>query len=109
MIHLKWVFFLNFVNNWFSFLLNIKKNLFKKKEIKNDFSNSIFFLNKRDTDFCLEYKEYDTYLSVYKRPNLDGFLKYLKENTEPILYTNGVKSYVDIIMVKLKVKKSDLY
>lgn len=49
-------------------------------------------------DYLLNYEEYDTYLSVYKRPYLDEFLAYLKENTEAILYTNGVRSYIDLVI-----------
>ena len=49
-------------------------------------------------DFCVHYKQYDTYLNIYKRDNLDQFLKYLRENTEPVLYTTGEKSYVDLVM-----------
>lgn len=47
----------------------------------------------------MEFPEYSTLLSVYKRSNMDIFLKYLAENTEPILFSNGTKAYVDRIIV----------
>lgn len=50
---------------------------------------------ERDYDYLLEFKDYDTYLSIYKRPYLEEFLKYLRENTEPVLYCTGVRSYVE--------------
>ena len=53
----------------------------------------------RDYDYLLEFKKYDTFLSVYKREYLDRFLDYLKNNTEPILFTTGEKEYVDLVMV----------
>ena len=46
-------------------------------------------------DVILKYKR--TYLYVYKRPDLDRFLKFLDENYEPILWSSGVKDYVDIV------------
>ena len=30
----------------------------------------------------MEFKEFNTYLNIYKRKNLDQFLKYIKENCE---------------------------
>ncbi len=56
----------------------------------------------RDYDYLLEFKKYDTFLSVYKREYLDRFLDYLKNNTEAILYTTGEKEYVDLVMVTRK-------
>ncbi|KAL4433541.1 hypothetical protein ABPG74_002938 [Tetrahymena malaccensis] len=52
----------------------------------------------KDHDYYFELPEYDTYLSVYKRPHLEEFLKYLRENTEPILFTKGVKSYAEKVL-----------
>ena len=51
-----------------------------------------------DYDFCVYYQDYDIYLNIYKRPYLKEFLEYLKQNTEPVLYTKGVKSYVDLVL-----------
>lgn len=56
----------------------------------------------RDHDFYFELPEYETYLSVYKRPHLDEFLKFLREHTEPILFTKGVKSYAEKVLVKIQ-------
>ena len=53
----------------------------------------------RDHDFYFHLPEFDTYLSVYKRPHLDEFLKFLRENTEPFLFTKGAKSYADMVIV----------
>jgi TFIIF-interacting CTD phosphatase-like protein len=52
----------------------------------------------QDFDFCVYYPDFDIYLNIYKRPYLKEFLEYLRENTEPILYTKGVKSYVDLVL-----------
>lgn len=55
---------------------------------------------KRDADFYLDLPEHNTYLNIYKRNHLDKFLNYIKENCEPILFCNGLKDYVDKVMVK---------
>eukprot|EP01017_Pseudomicrothorax_dubius_P040847 TRINITY_DN6470_c0_g1_i1.p1 TRINITY_DN6470_c0_g1~~TRINITY_DN6470_c0_g1_i1.p1 ORF type:complete len:201 (-),score=33.98 TRINITY_DN6470_c0_g1_i1:37-639(-) len=52
----------------------------------------------RDYDYYTEYPEYSTYLSVYKREHYDEFLDYLAENCEPIIFSTGVKSYVDRVL-----------
>jgi len=54
----------------------------------------------RDHDYYFHLPEFDTYLSIYKRPHLDEFLKFLRENTEPILFTKGAKSYAEMVLVK---------
>ena len=51
-----------------------------------------------DYDYCVYYQDFDIYLNIYKRPYLKEFLEYLRLNTEPILYTKGVKSYVDLVL-----------
>lgn len=55
----------------------------------------------RDHDYYFELPEYDTYLSVYRRPYLDEFLAYLREHTEPILYTKSVKCYAEKVLVRI--------
>jgi len=52
----------------------------------------------RDYDHLLEFKKYDTYLSIYKREYLDDFMAYLKENTEPVLFCTGEQEYIDLVM-----------
>ena len=52
----------------------------------------------------MEFKEFNTYLNIYKRKNLDQFLKYIKENCEGVIFSAGIKSYVDTVMVKNKNK-----
>ncbi|EGR28390.1 NLI interacting factor-like phosphatase family protein, putative [Ichthyophthirius multifiliis] len=61
---------------------------------------------KRDHDFYFELKEYDTYVSVYKRPYLDDFLKYIRENHEAILFTRGVKEYCSKVLELIDPEKS---
>jgi len=60
----------------------------------------------RDYDYLLEFKKYDTFLSVYKREYLDQFLAYLKENTEAVLFCAGEKEYVDFVMDQIDPDKS---
>ena len=55
----------------------------------------------RDYDFYIEFKEFNTYLNIYKRKNLDRFMNYVKENCEGVVYSAGIKPYVDIVMVPL--------
>lgn len=61
----------------------------------------------RDHDYYFELTEYDLYLSVYRRPGLDEFLTYLRENTEPILFTKGVKAYAEKVLVSKKWKEEE--
>lgn len=55
----------------------------------------------RDYDMVIDFKKYDTYLSIYKREYLDEFLSYLKEHTEPVLFCTGEKDYIDLVMSKI--------
>ena len=52
----------------------------------------------RNYDFYAEYEEYEALLSIYKRKNLDNFINYLSEECEPILWSTGVPSYVELVM-----------
>ncbi len=61
--------------------------------------NFYTFNIKRDFDFYFDFPEFETFLSVYKRPHLDEFLAYLNENCEAILFSAGVESYVTKTMV----------
>jgi hypothetical protein len=47
----------------------------------------------------MDFPEFDTFLSIYKRPHVELFLKYIKENCEGVLFCSGVKAYVDKVMV----------
>jgi RNA polymerase II subunit A small phosphatase-like protein len=46
-------------------------------------------------DAIIDFKSEKTLLFIYKRPNLDKFLDYLDTHFEPILWSSGVKEYVD--------------
>jgi len=52
----------------------------------------------RKHDFYYEYEDYDSLLTIYKRKNLDNFLSYISEECEPVLWSTGVQSYVDIVL-----------
>lgn len=43
--------------------------------------------------------EYETYLSIYKRPHMDTFLNYLGENTELVVFSYGTQPFVDTVLV----------
>lgn len=49
-------------------------------------------------DAIIDYKSQKTVLYVYKRPNLDQFLEYLDRNFEPIIWSTGLKEYVDLVV-----------
>ena len=49
-------------------------------------------------DGIIDYKSQNTLLFVYKRPNLDKFLDYLDTNFEPIIWSTGVREYVDKVV-----------
>ena len=38
-------------------------------------------------------------MNIYKRKNLDKFLEYIKNECEGVIFSAGVKSYVDSVMV----------
>eukprot|EP01016_Furgasonia_blochmanni_P008167 TRINITY_DN13286_c0_g1_i2.p1 TRINITY_DN13286_c0_g1~~TRINITY_DN13286_c0_g1_i2.p1 ORF type:complete len:301 (+),score=63.87 TRINITY_DN13286_c0_g1_i2:159-1061(+) len=60
---------------------------------------------QRDFDFYMDFPEYGTFLSVYKRENLAKFLEYLQENCEAVIFSAGVKLYVDKVMDLIDSKK----
>jgi len=53
---------------------------------------------RRKEDFHLWFEEYECLLNIYKRKNLDNFLSYLSEECEPVIFSAGVKSYVELVM-----------
>jgi hypothetical protein len=53
---------------------------------------------RRKEDFHLWFEDFECLLNVYKRKNLDNFLNYLEEECEPVIFSTGVKSYVDLVM-----------
>jgi hypothetical protein len=53
---------------------------------------------RRKEDFHLWFEDYECLLNVYKRKNLDNFLSYLSEECEPVIFSAGVKSYVELVM-----------
>lgn len=48
-------------------------------------------------DAVIDYKSEKTVLYIYKRPGLDKFLEFLDIHFEPILWSSGVKEYVDLV------------
>lgn len=53
---------------------------------------------RRKEDFHLWFEEYECLLNIYKRKNLDNFLSYLNEECEPVIFSTGVRSYVELVM-----------
>jgi TFIIF-interacting CTD phosphatase-like protein len=53
---------------------------------------------RRKHDFHLWFEDYECLLNIYKRKNLDNFLSYLSEECEPVIFSTGVKSYVELVM-----------
>ena len=53
---------------------------------------------RRKEDFHLWFEDYECLLNIYKRKNLDNFLAYLSEECEPVVFSTGVRSYVELVM-----------
>lgn len=53
---------------------------------------------RRKEDFHLWFEDYECLLNIYKRKNLDNFLSYLSEECEPVVFSAGVNSYVQLVM-----------
>lgn len=53
---------------------------------------------RRKEDFHLWFEEFEVLLNIYKRKNLENFLAYLSEECEPVVFSTGVSSYVNLVM-----------
>ena len=52
----------------------------------------------RDYDYFVDLPEFNDFVHIYKREHFDNFMKYLMNETEPILWTKADKRYVDRIV-----------
>jgi CTD small phosphatase-like protein 2 len=48
----------------------------------------------RKWDFSVELPEFETWIDIYKRENLDLFLNYWINETEPVVWSCGHPAYV---------------
>ncbi|CAK69736.1 unnamed protein product (macronuclear) [Paramecium tetraurelia] len=55
----------------------------------------------RQYDFYIDLPEFDNFVHVYKREQLDEFLEYFLNHTEPVIWSRGQRIYVERVLEKL--------